>query len=106
MNIARLNDIFTRQGPVAALASARAAQMPSWVINKLENGTWEPGAKSEPKPAPQPKRAPLPAMRKLSPRVGKTARDGGLAASMQRKKARSAADRELRAKMQTAGKGK
>lgn len=46
MNIAKLNDIFARQGSAAALQSARAAQMDEWIIRKLEAGEWEPRAKS------------------------------------------------------------
>jgi hypothetical protein len=45
MNIAKLNDIFARQGSAAALQSARAAQMDDWIIRKLEAGEWEIRAK-------------------------------------------------------------
>ncbi len=104
MNIAKINEIFTARGAAAALASATAAQMDDWIIRALENGTWEPGKKSEPRaarPAFQP--ASLPAMRV----TGKTARSGGLVASQKRKREKSENDRQLRARMKSAGgKGK
>ena len=97
MNIAKLNDIFTNRGAAAALASARAAMMDDWIIRALENGTWEPGKKSEPKPAP--KYAEMRPLRTMPARVGKTAKSGGLAASRKRKLERSMEDQKLRASM-------
>jgi hypothetical protein len=101
MNIARLNEIFTTRGSAVALQTARVAQMDDWIIKKLEAGQWEPGKKAEPKTAAKVIQLPI---SRPAPRVGKTARSGGLTASLQRKKAKSAADRELRNKMRSPGK--
>ena len=50
MNITNLNRIFTTRGAAAALATATAAQMPQWVIAKLEAGQWDVNHKPAPKP--------------------------------------------------------
>lgn len=106
MNITKLNDIFITRGVAAALDSARAAQMSSWIIQKLENSTWEPGLKKSLTLSTIEDVIGQP-IKRIRPRVGKTAREGGLAVSQQRKRAKSAADRELRTKMKSAGgKGK
>jgi hypothetical protein len=104
MNIAKINDIYTRDGREAALKSARAAMMDDWIIRKLEADEWEPGKKSEPRAArPAFKPTGLPAMRV----TGKTAKSGGLAASQKRKREKAENDRQIRARMKSAnGKGK
>jgi hypothetical protein len=105
MSINRINEIGRAKGREVALAYANVSQASFKVRKAIEDGTWNfdgkttEVAKAAPKPASQ--RTPLPAMRKLPPRVGKTAKSGGLAAAMQRKKARSAASQELRASMKS-----
>ena len=50
MNIAKINDIYTRDGREAALKSARAAMVDDWIIRKLEADEWDVSHKSAPKP--------------------------------------------------------
>ena len=50
MNIAKINEIYSTRGSAAALASARAAMMDDWIIDKLEAGEWDVSHKSAPKP--------------------------------------------------------
>jgi len=109
MSITRMNQIGLENGREEALAYAIVSQVRFKVREAVKNGTWcfdgKPTevAKTAPKPAP---RNIMPPLRTMPARIGKTAKSGGLAASMQRKKAKSAADRELRNKMRSPGKGK
>lgn len=96
MNIAKLNEIFARDGREAALASAEAAKMASWIIEKLRADQWVPGYKKPPVSIEDVIGKPLVRMR---PRIGKTERKGGRDASIRRKKLRAEQDRQLRNSM-------
>ena len=103
MSIAHLNSIIATRGIEAGLKYARVSMMEDWIINKLEAGEWEPGKRF----APQSDQRELPPLRTTPPRIGKTAKSGGLAASQKRKREKAENDRQLRARMKSAsGKGK
>ncbi len=106
MSITRMNQIGLEKGRQAALVYAVVAQISFKVREAVKNGTWNFDGKPVEAVKVAPKYAEMRPLRTMPARIGKTAKSGGLAASMQRKKARAEADRELRNKMRSPGKGK
>jgi hypothetical protein len=101
MNISRINEIFVNRGAEAALETAKAAMMSGDIIRHLQNGTFRPHFK--PQPAVARHRANPSLKQATAPRVGKTAKSGGLTASLRRKRCKAEASRELLAIMKSSG---